>query len=187
MLEARVELARGHGAAAVDLLAPLVAEDKERHTAELMTLQGDALFAAGRVDSAAGAYEDALDIDADYPEALVGRANAALRADKHSQTAELIARAEQALTVRLRPPLVHGVLAALGARLAFAQKDFARVRDVCEKALAAYGTPAELHFWLAEALTKLKSAAATEHYAHYLDAEPSGPYAARAKRALSPR
>jgi tetratricopeptide (TPR) repeat protein len=187
MLTARLALAQRKGSAALEALAPLVAEDEERHTAELMTLQGDALFALGRVDSAAGAYEDALDIDADFPEALIGRASASLRAEKLGQTAELVTRAEQALATRLRPPAVHGELAALTARLAFDQKDFARVRDVSEAALARPAAPAELHFWLAEAFAKLKNPAATEHYSRYLERESDGPYAARAKRAIMPR
>ena len=49
------------------------------------------------------------------------------------------------------------------------------------------GAPAEVHFWLAETRTLLKAAGASESYAKYLELEPEGYYAGRAKKALACR
>jgi tetratricopeptide (TPR) repeat protein len=187
LVGARIALLRGQAGAAVTALEPLVDEDADTRTAESLTWYGDALYDLGRLDQAATAYTDALTIDASFPEALLGRGLTALRAEKLDQAAELLTRSKDALRVRARSPLVRARAALLEARLAGEAKEPERMRDLANAALALPKCPAEAHFWLAEALSKLKDPAASASYERYLRAEPDGPYAARAKRGLAGR
>jgi tetratricopeptide (TPR) repeat protein len=185
---ARVAIADKHASDAVKMLEPLVAdEESEQRTVENLTLYGDALYAADMVDSAAGAYEAALELDQMYPDALLGRAMAAMRAEKLAQSFELLDRAEAALKKRVRPEMLHALLKLTRAKGFIHKQEFAKAKPLLADAVGAFGAPPEAHFWFAETLAKTKSAGAAEHYAKYVELEPHGEYAARAQRALAPR
>jgi predicted Zn-dependent protease len=187
VLSARIALAKNNGSEAAKVLEPLVKEDSETRTADVLALYGDALFAADRVDSAAGAYDDALEQDESHPDALVGRAMAALRAEKTKQVGELITRAEAALAARLRPPGLRAKLLLTQAKVEILAQGFSAAKEKLARAVALDGAPAEAYFWYAEMLAKTKTAGATDNYAKYLEMTPNGYYAGRAKKALAPR
>jgi tetratricopeptide (TPR) repeat protein len=180
-------LAKNTGAEAVKALEPLVKDDSETRTADVLSLLGDALFAADRVDSAAGAYDDALELDAAHPDALVGRAMAALRAEKTKQVNELITRAEAALAARLRPPGLRSKLLLTQAKVDMLTQGYTTAKEKLARAVALDGAPAEAFFWYGEMLAKTKTSGATDQYAKYLERAPNGYYAGRAKKALAPR
>jgi tetratricopeptide (TPR) repeat protein len=185
LVGARIALLRGQAGAAVTVLEPLVDEDADTRTAESLTWYGDALYDLGRLEQAASAYTDALTVDSSFPEALLGRGLTALRAEKPDQAAEAVARLKEALRLRARAPSMRARAALLEARLAGEAKAPERMRDLANSALALPRCPAEGHFWLAEALSKLKDPSASASYERYLRDEPDGAYAARAKRALA--
>jgi tetratricopeptide (TPR) repeat protein len=187
VLFAQLRLAQGKAGEAAKALEPLTKEEGETRTADTLALYGDALFAEERVDSAAAAYDAALDLDPNHPEALVGRALAALRAEKTSQASELASKAEGALIVRLRPPRVHARLLLAQAKIAMLGQDLELARDKLSKAVLLAGVSPEAHFWLAEMRAKTKAPGASEEYAKYLELEPNGYFAGRAKKALTPR
>lgn len=187
VLRARIALAKNNGGEAVKALEPLLADGAETRTADVLSLYGDALFTADRVDPAAGAYDDALEIDAAHPDALVGRAMAALRAEKTKQVGELISRAEAALGARLRPPSVRAKLLLTQAKLEILSQGFSSAKEKLGRAVALEAAPAEAYFWYAEMLAKTKTPGATDNYAKYLELAPNGYYAGRAKKALAPR
>jgi tetratricopeptide (TPR) repeat protein len=187
VVQARLALAKGKSADAVKTLEPLTGEDSESRTADVLALYGDALYADERVDSAAGAYDDALELDEGHPDALVGRAMAALRAEKTSQATELAEKAQTALAARLRPPRVHAALLLTQAKIEILAQGYSSARDKLAHAVALSGVPAEAYFWYAETLAKTKTAGASESYARYLELAPNGYFASRAKKALAPR
>jgi len=187
LLFARIWLARGKPGEAAKVLEPLVKEDTETRTADVLALYGDVLYAAERVDSSAGAYDDALELDATHPDALVGRAMAALRAEKTSQAVELAARAEAALSTRLRPPRVRAALLLTQAKVDILGQSYSAAKDKLARAVALQGVPAEAYFWYAETLAKTKTGGASDSYAKYIELAPNGYYASRAKKALAPR
>ena len=184
---ARLALAKGKPNDAVRVLEPLVDEESEDRTAEVLTLYGDALYTADRVDSAAGAFDAALELDPNLPEALVGRAMAAVRAEKVNQAYELLEQAKIALTTRARSPLVQANLLITWAKADILKENFSRAKAMLSEAIALPGAPAEAHFWYGETLAKTKTPGAAESYMRYLEREPHGYYADRAKRALAPR
>jgi tetratricopeptide (TPR) repeat protein len=187
LLRARLAIAQGKAGDAAKLLQPLVAEDAETRTPELLVAYGDALFASEKVDSAAGAYDAALELDATHPDALVGRAMAAVRAEKAAEAVSLLARARTALDKRVRPPRLRAVLLLTWAKADILASSFESARQKLVEVTAMPSAPAEAHFWLGETLAKAKTAAASDSYAKYLELEPNGYYAARARRALAPR
>jgi Flp pilus assembly protein TadD len=187
LLVAKLALAKSKPNDAVRVLEPLVDEDNEARTAEVLTLYGDALYMADRVDSAAGAYDAALELDPSSPEALVGRAMAAVRAEKVNQAYELLEQAKIALTTRARSPRVQANLLITYARADILKENYARAKAVLSEAIALPSVPAEAHFWYGETLAKTKSAGAAESYMRYIELDPHGYYAERAKRALAPR
>jgi tetratricopeptide (TPR) repeat protein len=193
LLSARLALAEGargareQNAAALKQLEPLVAKDAETRTAEVLTLYGQALYANDKVDSAAGAFEDALELDPAYPDALVGRAMAAVRAEKPKEAKGYLEAALKALDARVRPPRLRAELLLTWAKADVLEHDYAAAQPRLIQAVALAGVPAEAYFWLGECLTKTKALGASERYAKYLELDPNGAYAARAKRALAPR
>jgi tetratricopeptide (TPR) repeat protein len=188
VLLAQLRLAQGKASEAAKALEPLIREnDAETRTPDTLALYGDALFADERVDSAAGAYDAALELDPNHPEALVGRALSALRAEKTSQASELATKAEAAMITRLRPPRVHARLLLAQAKIAMLGQDLELAKDKLSKAVLLSGVNPEAHFWLAEMLAKTKSGGAQAEYAKYLELDPSGYFAGRAKKALTPR
>ncbi len=187
VLMARVAIADRRAGEAVRLLEPLIAEDSELRTADMLALYGDALYAATAVDSAAGAYDAALELDPTHPDALIGRAMAALRAEKLSQVFEWLKAAEQALTTRVRPRAVHATLLTTRGKAHLQQKEFASAKKDLTEAVQIDGAAHEAFFWYAETLAKTKNPGAAEQYTKYIELDPNGEYAARAKKALAPR
>jgi tetratricopeptide (TPR) repeat protein len=187
LLKARFDLARGKPQAAVDALAPLVDEHAETRSADGLVVYGDALYALGRVDSAALAFDGALELDDKHPDALLGRATAAIHAEKADQTAALVERAEAALALRARPPRTRARALVLAGRAELGKGQVAKARESLARAVAIAEAPADAHFWYAEALTRAKEASARDEYTKYLQLEPAGALAARAKRALTGR
>ncbi len=184
---ARIAVADGRGAEAAKLLEPLTAEDSEYRSAETLVLLGDALYASTMVDTAAGVYEQALELDPEHPDALIGRAMAALRAEKTKQVEELLTRAERSLTTRVRAPIVRARLLLTRAKAYVLDESFEKAAKALAEVIPVAGIPAEAYFWYGEALAKTKTPGAAEQYTKYLELEPRGEYAARARRALAPR
>jgi tetratricopeptide (TPR) repeat protein len=153
-----------------------------------LVLYGDALYAAEQVNPAAGAYEAALAIDAELPEALLGRAEVHLRAERPGEALELLDRAKASLATRLRAPEARARMLTLFGH-AYVQRakrgDLEAARDALRQAIAL-SPPAEAYFWLGEAVAGKITPEAAAALKHYLELEPSGPYAARARRSLGP-
>lgn len=187
LLRARLSLAKGKAGEAVKILQPLVAEDSELRTADVLSVYGEALYQNDRVDSAAGIFDAALELDPKHPDALIGRAMAAVRAEKAADAKGWLTRAKSALDTRVRPPRLRALLLVTWAKAEILEQSFDSARAKLTEAVEIPGAPAEAHFWLGETLAKAKSPRASESYAKYLELEPQGYYASRAKKALSPR
>jgi tetratricopeptide (TPR) repeat protein len=184
---ARVALAAHHPGEALTLLRPLVEGEDRRSTT--FVVYGDALFAADQVDAAAGAYDAALGIDPELPEALLGRAEVQLRAQRFKEALEFLDRAKVAVPTRLRPPSVRvRMLTLYGHTYVDRAKhgDYAVARDLLREAVQDPSVPPDAHFWLGEALGGRKTAESAAALKRYLELQPEGPYAARAKKALGP-
>ncbi len=187
VVAARLSIANHKPADAVARLAPLVAKDADTRSAEVLSLYGEALYADDKVDSAAGAFEAALEFDATYPEALIGRAMTAARAEKAKDAKSYLASANKALETRVRPPKLRAVYLVTLAKAHILDQEWEQAKQRLVDAIAIPGVPVEGHFWLGEMLTKTKSSKASDSYAKYLELAPNGSYATRAKRALAPR
>ncbi|MEY4514775.1 MAG: hypothetical protein RLZZ450_6897 [Pseudomonadota bacterium] len=188
LLRARLMVQQKRPLDAVKALEPLVAEDAESRTADALALYGDALYAAEKIDVATTAYEAALELDESQPDALIGRAATAVRADKPDQALGFVTRAEAALTLRLRPPSARALLLVTAAHAELQKGQAESARERLARAVAIPGVPDEGFFWYAEALAKAKNgAAAQENYARYLSLAPTGLYATRARKALVTR
>jgi tetratricopeptide (TPR) repeat protein len=184
---ARLALARHKPGQALTLLRPLAEAEGVRPAT--LALYADALYAADQVNASAQAYESALEQDGTLPEALIGRARVHLRAERPGDALELLEDARDALKTRLRGPDVHArMLTFLGHAYIQREKrgDLDRARSVLLKALELPGAPVEAHFWLGEASGGRRTPEAAAAFKAYLDAEPNGHYADRAKRALGP-
>ncbi|HEY6877988.1 MAG TPA: tetratricopeptide repeat protein [Polyangiales bacterium] len=188
LLRARLELAQGQPQAALATLAPLVVEDAETRTPDALSLQGDAQLALDKYENAAASYDAALELDDTHPDALIGRAQAALRTGRVDSVLPWIARAQAALVLHVRPPQVRAALLTLEGRVALSKGDGATAHEKLARAVALAGAPPETVFWYAEALLKDKAVNdAHEQYSRYLALAPDGPYAARAKKGLAAR
>ncbi|MFW5926200.1 MAG: tetratricopeptide repeat protein [Myxococcota bacterium] len=183
MAAARLALAERKGGKAVRHLEPLV-EAPEDASADLLALYGDALYEAGRVDAAKEQYELALDEDPDHPEALHGRARVLVRAERPKAASEALERAEPALQTRIRPPSLRARLLALHGRALLQRGALKGARDSLREATSLRGGPASAWFFLGEALAGANAPEARAAYEEYLEREPTGPYAIRAKRAI---
>jgi Tfp pilus assembly protein PilF len=184
---ARVALARGKAGEALSLLRPAV--DAQTDKLQVMTLYGDALYAADQVDSAAGAYEAALSVDSDLPEALLGRADIHLRANRVKDALPLLQTVKETLPKRIRPPAVQARrLTILGHAYVMRNKhgDLETAREALREAVKIPGAPADAHFWLGEALGGKVTPEARASYQRYLELEPHGRNQERARRALGP-
>jgi tetratricopeptide (TPR) repeat protein len=182
---ARAALALSKPGEALALLRPLV--DAQADKVQVMALYGDALYAAEQVDSAAGAYEAALAIDPELPEALLGRADIHLRAGRVKDALPLLEKVKQTLSKRIRPPLVQARrLTILGHAYVMRNKrgDLDTAREVLREAVKIPGAPPEAHFWLGESLGGKVSPEARAAYQRYLELEPHGRNQERARRAL---
>jgi hypothetical protein len=90
----------------------------------------------------------------------------------------------------VRPPETRARLLTLVGR-AHIQVAGGGVSQKAAEALAAavqiQGVPAEAFFWLGESRAGVQTSEARNAYERYLQLEPNGRYAERAKRALAPR
>jgi tetratricopeptide (TPR) repeat protein len=112
-----------------------------------------------------------------------------LRAERAGDALELLERAQRALATRLRAPEVRArALALIGH--AYVQRDKRgdeeRARDVLREAVRLPNPPAEAYFFLGDALGGRRTPEAAEAFKRYLELEPKGDYADRARRALGP-
>jgi tetratricopeptide (TPR) repeat protein len=184
---AKVALAQNKPGDAVALLRPLL--EGEARRAPALALYGDALFAADQIDSAAGAYDQALELDSELPEARLGRADTYLRAERPKEALVHLDKLKSTLGDRLRPPSVRArMLMQYGH--AYIQRDKRddneNARIVLREAVKLPGAPAEAFFWLGDALGGRKTPEAAAALKHYLELAPKGPFAERARRALGP-
>ncbi|MGB5696951.1 MAG: tetratricopeptide repeat protein, partial [Polyangiales bacterium] len=144
----------------------------------------DALDTQGQTALAAVYYRRALEIDPDYAPALVGIGSSILRAKKYSEAMRNATRALQlARGVDARPGLEAAAIYQLG-RLHFERGDRDAARRLLRQSISLPGAPAEAWFYLGEALSSDNSPAAREAYEKYLELEPQGNLADRARRAI---
>jgi len=150
----------------------------------VLALYGDALLEARQAEPAQEAYAAGVETDASSPEALLGQAELAVRSERQSDAVELLDRVRRSLERRIRPPSMHARMHTLyGRAYLLADRDDA-ARRALEAAIETDAAPADAHFHLGEALSGEDSATARTHYERYLELEPEGRYAARARRAI---
>ena len=183
MTAAHLALARGRAGDALSQIRPLATA--EGAAPSVLAVYGDALLAAGQAEPAGAAYAAALEGDAGLPEALIGQAELAVRADRKPDALELLARVERILEQRIRPPSMRARLYTLRGRAHLSGRaDDAAAREALRQAVEIPTSPAEAHFFLGEALAGENSPDARASYARYLELAPDGPYASRARRAI---
>ena len=155
----------------------------------LRALYGDALYAADDVNGAAVWYTRAIKADSKLPEALIGRAEVHLRAERPYDAMPLLERAEEALQTILRPPSLHARLQTLMGR-GYCERnrrgDLDLAVEVLNRAIAQPNPPPEAYFWLGEALGGRDTPPASIAFRRYIELEPEGRYAERSRRALGP-
>lgn len=178
---AQTLLEAGRAPAASALLESLTRADDVPPDA--LALQGDILLALKNVEEARVHYGRALDKDATNLRALFGSADLMLRAERRNETTALLRRAETALR-GVDSPEHLARLRYLQGRLAYEAGDRAEARQLLRKATAQRGAPPEAWFWLGESLAGEHSPNARAAYRRYLELEPEGLYARRAKRAI---
>ncbi len=185
--EARLALARGRPGDAVALLEPMLSAPTP--SAALLALYGHALYRANRVNVAAWAFERALALDAALPEALIGRAEVHLRAERPGDALVLLDRAQQSLARRNLAPEWRARMHTLIGR-AYVERRGSGDKDqavaALESSLTLPEVQPEVYFWLGEALGGRNTPPASDAFKRYLEREPTGRYAARARRALGP-
>lgn len=177
---AHLAMAHGHFGDAVRELRPLTEGETPSVTA--VSALGDALAGAGETGPAGEAFDRALGIDAELPEALIGRAELHVEAGEARDAEPLLERATSSLEHRIRPPLLRTRLTVLRARVAMASHDQAQALLLLQQATAVEGATPDAWFYLGEVLHDAHSADAAGAYQHYLDLAPSGPHAAAARR-----
>jgi len=183
---AKLALARGEVGQAIKLLAGLSEELPKR--ASLRALHAEALLTAAQISPADSEIDAALALDPGLPEALLGRAELQLRANKTKDALATLDKAEGALRDRLRPPAVSARrLILLGRTLTQRKKrgDAENAARTLRQVTGQPAAPAEAYFYLGEALTLAKDkAGAQEAYRRYIEVAPSGVYRQRAQRML---
>jgi tetratricopeptide (TPR) repeat protein len=185
---ARLALARNKPGEALTLLQPLTqGEDRQ---ASVMALYGEALYAADQVDASAGAYDAALELDSGLPEALIGRGEVEVRAEKPDEALEHLVAAEAALKARIRPPELASRMWLLTGR-AYIQRnkrgDLESARAALTQATAIVEVDPIAFFWLGESWAGKNTPEARAAYERYMTLAPEGEFAARARKALSVR
>lgn len=182
MSEARLALAEGRAEEAMRILQPFAQSSDA--SAALLALYAQAALAAGRVEAASDAYRASVERDAALPEALLGRAEMAVRSRRPHDALRTLARLERALEAQPRPPpfrsralLIRGRAELMSGQASAARRTLARV-------VASPDAPSEAFFFLGEAHAGSDYRAARAAYEAYLEREPNGYYATRARRAL---
>jgi len=185
---ARLALARTKPGEALTLLQPLT--QGEARQASVMALYGDALYAADQVDAAAGAYDAALELDEGLPEALIGRGEVEVRAEKPDEALEHLVGADAALKARIRPPELAARMWLLTGR-AYLQRnkrgDMEAAREALTNATAIATVDSTAFFWLGESWAGKNTPEARAAYERYMELSPDGEFGARARKALSVR
>jgi tetratricopeptide (TPR) repeat protein len=185
---AHLALAAGRPQEAVAALAD--SAKAESLPALASVVYGNALLAAGRSTDAASAYHQALRVEPALPEALIARAELAVRGEQVELALDLIERTESSPQTAQRPSNFRARVLTLKGRayLLRAQPgDPERARESLSQAVALEGVSAEAYFWLGEVQARRRPRAATEAYERYLKLSPTGTYAPRARRAVAPR
>ena len=179
---ARVALAEGRPDDAVRELAPLA--ESETASAAVRALYARALAAAGRPAEASQAYAASAAEDPTLPEALLGRAEAAVRSRRPDDALRTLRRLHRALESEPRPPafraraeFVRGRALLMAGRRADARRTLAAV-------VARPDAPTEAWFFLAESRVGADYRGARDAYLRYLELSPNGYYARRARHAL---
>lgn len=187
---ARLAVAQGRAADALTHLRPLT-ENAATKTASTLSLYGDALFAANQIDVATTTYDAALVLDPTLPEALLGRARVAVRAERAEDALAYVERIQTSLATHVRPPSARAMMLyivgrakLLEVRARFRVAARAAARDALREATSLAGVMPEAFFWYGEALSDADAVAARSAYSRYLELAPQGEYAARARRAL---
>lgn len=182
---AKLMLARGEVGEALKLLRPLSAEQPTR--ASLRALYADGLLAATQLSAAADEYSAALQLDAELPEALLGRAEVELRSKKTKDALATLDRAARSLRQRIRPPAVQARRLVLRGQTLLQRKkrgDADAAVNAFREAVDLPGAPADVFYFLADALGNKDKAAAREAAQRYLELAPDGAYRQRAQRML---
>ncbi|MEM6961887.1 MAG: tetratricopeptide repeat protein, partial [Myxococcota bacterium] len=181
MATARLALLQRRSTEAVSALRPLVGA--EGATADVLALFADALESAGELDAASRYYELAVERDGGHPEALLGLARVLTRAERLDEAEEHMDRVEDSLQQRIRPPLLRAQLLLLQGRVRIQRGKMRAARVALQSASEIEGCPAEVWFFLGEALAGHNSPRSRAAYDRYLEIHPEGPFAARARRA----
>jgi tetratricopeptide (TPR) repeat protein len=171
---------------AIKLLAGLSEELPKR--ASVRALYAEALLTAAQITPADSEIDAALALDPGLPEALLGRAELQLRANKTKDALATLEKAEGALRERLRPPAASARRLILVGRTLTQRKkrgDAENAARTLRQVTGQPAAPAEAYFYLGEALTLAKDkAGAQEAYRRYIELAPSGVYRQRAQRML---
>ena len=185
---ARLALANGKPGEALTLLRPLTQGEGVRATS--MALYGDALYAADQVDAAAGAYDAAIALDAGLPEALIGRGEVEVRAEKPDDALAHLESAKASFSERIRPPELTARMWLLTGR-AYIQRDkrgdLETARTALIAATAIERVDPSAFFWLGESWAGKNTPGARAAYERYLELRPEGEFVARARKALLSR
>ena len=184
VVSARLALAKHQPGQAVASLRPLATP--EDAGADIVALFGDALYAAEETEAAMAQYERGVGVDEAHPESLLGYAQVLVRAGKSREALNILARASEALDARIRPPGLRGRLHMLIGK-SHLLRGRAGVRDARRALRAATeqpGAPAEAFFLLGESLARANTPESRAAYQRYLELEPAGPLADRARRAI---
>jgi len=179
-----LSLAKGQPGDAVAAMRPLA--EREAARASDIALFGDALFDAGETEAAAERYEQAVTLDPGLPEAILGKARLAIRAEQSRDAFLVLDRVEESLGRRVRSPAFRAQVLTLRGRayLLDGLASRSEAREALSAAVALPGAPAAAFFFLGEALAGENAPEARNNYLHYLEMEEDGPFARRARRAL---
>ena len=117
---------------------------------------------------------------------MLGQAELAVRSERDAPALEALEALASALETRIRPPVFHARrLILLGrAHLLAGRSGLDDARSSLREAAASEAAPAEVHFWLGEALAGANSPESRAAYRRYLELAPEGGYASRARRAI---
>lgn len=181
---ARLSLAQGRPGEAISALRDLATP--EHASPDVIALFAEALYEAGEGEAATDQFERVLAMDAGHPEALLGLARIYLRADRIDDAQDKIEELERSLERRTRSPRFRARMLLVQGRalLSRGRAQSARATEVLREAAGIDGAEPEVHFFLGEALSGNSARDARASYNRYLEADPQGRYAARARRAI---
>ncbi|HJL19546.1 MAG TPA: hypothetical protein RMH99_28040, partial [Sandaracinaceae bacterium LLY-WYZ-13_1] len=182
MSAARLHLAAGAPARAVQELEPL--GDRPDAPAPLLALYGRALLAAGEAERAAEAFASSEARDAALPEALLGRAQMAVRARSPREALYHIRRLDLLLRDDPRPSSFRAELELLRGRALLQAGRTVSARRVLRRLVGTSDAPTAAHFHYAQSEVGHDHVAARRAFERYLELAPDGRFAGRARHAL---